>query len=111
MCDQVWYTLSAKLNSTDLCKLVTSLLWGDPVDSKATFSVVDESKVLSCLLYGNDIHETSRICKVRADLTIHFDKPLHNDCPGLESVQGILQPIRMRRISGSSPVSAFAILQ
>ena len=111
MCDQVRYTLSTKLNSADFCKLVTSLIWSDPVDSKATFSVVDESKVLSCLFNGNDIHETSRICRVRADLTIHLDKPLHNDGPGLASIQGILQPIRVRRISGSSPASASSILQ
>ena len=86
MSNQVWNTLSTKLHSADLGKLVSGLLSSDPVDGEATLGVIDESKVLASLLNGDDIHEASRESWVGADLAVNLDEALHDDSFGLTSV-------------------------
>jgi len=100
--NQVWNTLSTKLHSADLGKLVSGLLVSDPVDGEATLGVVDEPEVLASLLDGDDVHETSREGWVSADLAVNLDKALHDDSLGLTPVQGILQPISFRKVLDQS---------
>lgn len=91
--NQVGDPLSTKLHSANLGKLVPSLILRYPVDGKATLGVVDEPEVLSGLLNGDDIHETSWEGWVGADLVVDLDQTLHDDGFSLTSVQSILQPV------------------
>lgn len=62
------------------------------MDCEASFGVIDEAEVFACLLDGDNIHETGRICGVGADLTIYFDKALHDNSLGFAGVESVLQP-------------------
>jgi len=95
MRNQVWNTTLAELNSLDLAQLVLGLLASDAVDGKATLGVVDEAEVLAGLLDGDDIHETSWVGSVSADLAVDLDEALHDNGLGLATVKGVLQPVEI----------------
>ena len=47
------------------------------MNSKATLGVVDQMKILSSLIYADDIHNTSRVGYIGADFAIHLNEMLH----------------------------------
>jgi hypothetical protein len=49
--------------------------------------------VLASLLNADDIHETSWVGGISADLAINLDQTLHDDSLGLTAVQGILETV------------------
>jgi len=85
--------LGAELDLLDLAQLVLGLLGGDTVDSEASLGIVDETEVLTSLLDGDDIHETSRVGRVSADLAVDLDEALHEDGLNLLAVEGVLQTV------------------
>ena len=91
--NQEWDPAAAKLNTLDLGQLVLSLLSLDAVDGEATLGVVDETEVLAGLLEGDDVHETSGVGGVGADLAVNLDQTLHHDGLDLATVQGVLETI------------------
>lgn len=104
--DEVWDSLSTELNALDLGELVLSLLGGYPVDGEATLGVVDQPESLASLLDADDIHETSRVCGVRPDLSVNLHEPLHENGLGLAAVQGILEPTTISAPGSQFPPSA-----
>lgn len=97
MRNQEWDSPLAQLYPLDLCQLVFCFFRGNAVDCEASFGVIDEAEVLACLLDRDNIHETGRICGVGADLTIYFDKALHDDSFGFAGVESVLQTGTSRR--------------
>lgn len=95
MRNQVWNTTLAELDSLDLAQLVLGLLASDAVNSEATLGVVYKTEVLAGLLDRNDIHETSWVGSVSADLAVDLDEALHDNGLGLATVEGVLQPERI----------------
>lgn len=91
--NQEWDPALAKLNSLDLAELVLGLLSLDTVDGEATLGVVDETEVLAGLLDTDDVHETSGVGRVSADLAVDLDQTLHHDGLGLTAVQGVLETV------------------
>lgn len=77
--DEVWDTLGAKLDTLDLAELVAGLGLRDAVDGEAPLGVVDEAEVLAGLLDGDDVHESSGVGGVSADLSVDLDQALHDD--------------------------------
>jgi len=93
MRNQEWDATLASLYSLDLAQLVLRLLSGDAVDGETALGVVDETEVLASLLDGDDIHETSWVGSVGANLAVDLDKTLHDNGLGLAGVERILQSI------------------
>lgn len=91
--NQEWDPALAKLDTLDLAQLELGLLSLDAVDGETPLGVVDETEVLAGLLEGNDVHETSRVGGVGADLAVNLDQTLHHDGLGLAAVQGVLETI------------------
>ena len=93
MRDQEWDSALAQLHSLDLAELVLSLLSLNSVDGETTLGVVDETEVLAGLLDADDIHETSWVGGISADLAINLDQALHDNGLSLASVESILQAV------------------
>jgi hypothetical protein len=91
--DQEWDSALAQLDSLDLAELVLSLLGLDSVNGETTLGVVDETEVLAGLVDGDDVHETSWVGGISADLAVNLDQALHDDGLGLASVESILQAV------------------
>lgn len=100
--NQEWDPALAELNTLDLAELELSLLSLDAVDGEATLGVVDETEVLAGLLEGDDIHESSGVGGVGADLSVNLDQTLHHDGLDLATVQGVLETINGKNVSGCS---------
>ena len=101
--NQEWDPALAELNTLDLAELVLSLLSLDAVDGEATLGVVDETEVLAGLLDADDVHETSGVGRVGADLAVDLDQTLHEDRLGLTAVQGVLETAILLAHRFSSP--------
>ena len=91
MRNQEWDAALAKLYSLNLAQLVLCLLGCDAVDGEAALGVVDQSEVRASLLDANNIHETSWVGGVGADLAIDLDQALHDNGLHLATVEGVLQ--------------------
>jgi len=76
--------------ATDLQELVGGFFGGDTVDGETTLDIVQETEVLSGLFDGDNIHESSREGRVRADLSVNFDQALLDDGGNFFSSQGVL---------------------
>jgi len=86
-------TLGTQLDLANLAKLVLGLLGSDTVDGETALNVIDKTELLTSLLNRDDIHETSRVGAVSADLSVDLDKTLHEDVLDFLTVQGILQTV------------------
>ena len=86
-------TLGTELNLLDLAQLVLGLLGSDTVDGETTLGIVDQTEVLTGLLDGDGIHESSGVGSVGTDLTVDLDETLHKDVLDLLSVEGVLQTV------------------
>jgi len=88
--DNMGDTTGAESDAADLEKLVGGLLGGDTVDGEAALDIVQQTEVLAGLLDGDDIHVSSRVGGVGADLSIDFDQALLDDCGDLTSSKRVL---------------------
>lgn len=108
MRNQEWDPALAELNTLDLAELELSLLSLDAVDGETALGIVDETEVLAGLLEGDDVHESSGVGGVGADLAVNLDQTLHHDGLDLATVQGVLETINqemlviVRRVSRNS---------
>lgn len=93
VCNKERNTLLTKLDLLDLGKLVRSLLLRDLVDGKTTLNVVDETEVLTSLLKGDNVHETSGVGGVSSDLTINLNESLHDNGLDFTTVKSIFQTV------------------
>lgn len=100
--NQEWDPALAELNTLDLAELVLSLLSLDAVDGETALGIVDEAEVLAGLLEGDDVHETSGVGGVGADLAVDLDQTLHHDGLDLATVQGVLETVNERNVSDCS---------
>ena len=91
--DNVWYTTCTKGNLLHFAKLVRCLLRGDAMDRETTLDVVKKTEVFVGLVNRNNVHETCRVCLIRADLSIDFDKALFHDLRYFSSIQSVFKPI------------------
>jgi len=62
--------------------------------SEAALGVVDKAEVLACLFDRDDVHKTGWVCRIGANLSVDFDKALHDDGFGFAGVEGILESSR-----------------
>ena len=93
MRNQEWDTTTAELDALDLAQLVLGLLVTDAVDGEAALGVVNQTEVLAGLLDGDDVHETSGVGLVSADLAVDLDEALLEDGLGLAVVERILEAV------------------
>jgi hypothetical protein len=89
--NQEWDPALAKLGTLHLSELIFCLLGLDPMNGESALGVVDQAEVLASLLDGNDVHETSRVGRIGADLSVDLDETLHHDGLGLTGIEGVLQ--------------------
>ena len=90
VCDNVRHTTCAERSLLDLKKLVAGLLGGDAVDNEAALDVVENAEVLAALLDADNVHETSGVAAVRADLAVNLDQALRSDGSHLAASQCVL---------------------
>lgn len=76
---QVWDALLAELDRPDLAELELSILIPDRVKAEAALGVIQKPVVLTSLGNRNNVHETSRVGLVSADLSINHNMTLHKD--------------------------------
>jgi hypothetical protein len=100
--DNVRDTLSTELDLANLAKLVLGLLLSDAVDGETTLNIIDETELLTSLLNGDDVHESSGVSAVSADLAIDLDETLHKDVLDFLTVQGILQTVTQEDDEGKA---------
>lgn len=81
------------MHTLNLAQLVFGFLGLDTVDGETALGVVDETEVLAGLLDADDIHESSGVGAVGADLAVDLDEALHEDGIDLAGVEGVLQPV------------------
>ena len=91
--DDMGDTLATNSDLADLEELVGRLLRSDAVDRETTLDVVKKAEVFVGLVNRNNVHETCRVCLIRADLSIDFDKALFHDLRYFSSIQSVLKPI------------------
>jgi len=71
--NQEWDSALAQLHSLDLAKLVFCLFGLDSVNRETTLGIVNQAEVLASLFDADDIHETSWVGSIGADLAIDLD--------------------------------------
>jgi len=65
----------------------------EAVKHKATFGVVEETEVFTCLGHGDDVHETSGVVEVSTDFAINSDVASLNDGHGFLAGESVLQTV------------------
>lgn len=86
-------TLGSNLNASDFAKLVLGFFSSNSVDGKAALDIIYQAEVLTSLVNGDNIHESSWVVGVGADFTVNFDKPLHDDFSDFGVIQGVLETV------------------
>mmetsp|Transcript_82085 Transcript_82085/g.266026 ORF Transcript_82085/g.266026 Transcript_82085/m.266026 type:complete len:215 (-) Transcript_82085:68-712(-) len=74
-------------------QLVGRLLLHDFVQHKATLGVIEQAEVFLGLFDLHDVHESSGVEHVSADLAVDLDQALHDDHLALPVRQGVLQAL------------------
>jgi len=90
MRNTVGNSTTAELHTLDFAQLVCGFLASYSVHGVAALGVENQAEVLASLVDGDHVHETGRVGRVGADLSIDLDEALHNDGLDLTSVEGIL---------------------
>jgi len=80
-----------KLGNT--AKLEFGLLRSDAVDNKTTLLIIEDTEVLTSLIKSNNIHETSRITRIGANLTINLHKTLKSNVHNLTTSKSVLETV------------------
>ena len=66
------------------------------MDGKSTLDIIDQTEVFVGLLDGDDIHETSWVHHVSADLAVDLDETLSTDLLSFSVGQGILESVSQK---------------
>jgi len=90
MSNKEWNALPPKLDSLDLAQLILRLFSLDAMHSKPTLGIIDQPKVLASLVDRDDIHKSSGVGGVGADLAIDFYVTLHENSLRFSGVESIL---------------------
>lgn len=93
MGDHMVDTLGALLDALDTAELVSGLLLGDLDASESSLGIVKHTEVLLGLVKGDDIHESSRVGVVGANLSINLNQSLNHNGLGLLVVQGVFETV------------------
>ena len=85
--------LAGDLSLDNLAELEASFLLINAVEDEATLDIIEKTETISTTFEGDDIHETSRVGGVSADLVINLDKTLHADHLDFMVGEGVLQTV------------------
>jgi hypothetical protein len=91
--DDVGDALGAELVLADLEELEGGLLGGDAVDGESALDVVEETEVLARTLNRDNVHETSGVGLVGADLAVDLDEARLQDRGDLLAGEGVLETV------------------
>ena len=91
MRDAIWYAAFSNLYPLNFAELVFSLLCTNSVDREAPLGVINQTKILASLFYGDDVHKPSRIRRIGPNFAIDLEESLHQNRSGLTIIKGILQ--------------------
>lgn len=91
--DQVRDSLYAHKYLSHFAQLVLGLLRCNTMNGKTTLGVVDQTEILSSLVNADDIHKTSRVSYISADLAINLNKTRHADLLYFLSCYGTLKSV------------------
>jgi len=94
--------LVSNLQSLDLAELVLGLIHRDGLKDKSSLGVEHEAEVLSSLLDGDDVLESSGVSSVGSDLAVDLDESLHNDLGDLVSGESIFQSVSQQNNDGKA---------
>lgn len=93
VCDDVWDTLGANCELVDAEELEGSFLSFDLVDAETALAVVDDTEKLVGLAELDDIHQTSWVAVVCADLAIDLNEAALDNTDGFLGVEGVLEAV------------------
>lgn len=79
------------LDTLHLAELVLGFIISNTVDSVTTLNIIDQTEVLVGLLNGDNIHESSRVVGVSADLAVDLDEALHHNFLDFSAIECVLQ--------------------
>jgi len=94
--------LGGYVNLVHAAELVRGLLAVDAVEDEAALGVEKKTEAVSRLLEFKDIHETSRVVVVGADLAVDLDATLHADLLALLVVKSVLQAVAEDNADGKA---------
>ena len=77
----------------DLAELEASFGLVNAVEDETTLDIIEETETISTAIEGDDIHETSRVGGVGADLAIDLNKTLHADHLDFMIGESVLQTV------------------
>lgn len=100
--NDVGNTLGADLKLADLAELVLGFLVRNAMDSETALDVVQETEVFASLLNLDDVHESSRVVGIGANLAVNLDRALHNNAVNFALVQSVLQTVAKQNNNGKA---------
>jgi len=95
-------TLLASGDSSNLAKLVLGLISRNSLKNKSSLGIVEESEVLSSLLDGDNILESSGVSRIGSDLSVDLDESLHDDLRDFVSSKGVFQSVSQQNNEGKA---------
>jgi len=99
---KIGHSLGSGPHLANLAQLELGFFAANSVDNESSLDVVDETEVLSSLVDGDDIHESSRVGDVSAHLAVDLDKTLHHDLLGLHVGQSVLETVAQEDDEGQT---------
>jgi hypothetical protein len=90
----------------DAAELVGGFILLDAVEDETTLGIVEETEDIVRLLEGDNVHESSGVVVIRADLTVNLDTALHADLLAFLPGEGVLETFAEDDADGE----AFALL-
>ena len=102
--DNVGNLVLAHGPALDGAELECCLLGVDLVSLEATFSVVEDSEVLSGLLNANNVHDAERESGVSSDFVVNLDQSflILNDLHSLLTAESVLQSVSEEHSEGDA---------
>ena len=85
--------LVGELALDDLAELEASFGLVNAVEDETTLDIIEKTETISTAIEGDDIHETSRVGGVGADLAIDLNKTLHADHLDFMIGESVLQTV------------------
>jgi len=99
---EVRYSLGSSPDLANLAQFELGFFAADSVDNESSLDIVDKTEVLSSLVDGDYIHESSRVGDVSAHLAVDLDKTLHHDLLGLHVGQSVLETVAQEDDEGQT---------
>lgn len=91
---------SSGLHVGDLGELVLGLFSRDGLKDESSLGVIEKSEVLSGLLDGDDVHESSGVLGVSSNLSVDLDLSGHDDLGDFISSKSVLQSVSEKNSEG-----------